>query len=178
MIKRNFYVLTGGPGSGKTTLINALKENGYTCVEESGRKIIQQQTVQGGDALPWKDAEKYADLMLEKSIIDYIRLKNNKDLCFFDRGIPDVLGYVRLTDLPENPDLILYSLEYRYNTTVFILPPWDKIYRNDNERKQDFQTAIDTFEMMRKTYSEIGYKLVEVPCMDVFHRLEFILDKV
>ncbi|HCO67418.1 MAG TPA: ATPase [Dysgonomonas sp.] len=178
MIKRNFYVLTGGPGSGKTTLINALKENGYTCVEETGRKIIQQQTVQGGDALPWKDAVKYADLMLEKSINDYIRLKNYEDLCFFDRGIPDVLGYVRLTDLPENPDLFNNSQLYKYNTTVFVLPPWDEIYRNDNERKQDFQTAIDTFEMMRKTYSEIGYKLVEVPCTDVFHRLEFILDKV
>lgn len=35
------YVITGGPGVGKTTLIERLKQAGYSTVEEQARKIIK-----------------------------------------------------------------------------------------------------------------------------------------
>ena len=38
-----FYVLTGGPGSGKTTLIEALRSAGFTTTTEAGRAIIRDQ---------------------------------------------------------------------------------------------------------------------------------------
>lgn len=45
-------VLTGGPGMGKTSIINHLKSMGYKTVKESGRDIIQQQLAVGGRKLP------------------------------------------------------------------------------------------------------------------------------
>lgn len=38
-----FHVITGGPGSGKTSLLNALRSRGYNCSVEAGRGIIQDQ---------------------------------------------------------------------------------------------------------------------------------------
>jgi len=176
--KKNFYVLTGGPGSGKTTLINELKARGYSCVDETGRKIIQQQATINGDAVPWMNAKRYSELMLEQSVYDYNRLEEVGRICLFDRGIPDIWGYERLIGLPENKKLIEYSDVYRYNLMVFILPPWKEIYENDNERKQDFHTAIDTYEMMRVVYGELNYRLVEVPRDSIGNRVDFILDKI
>lgn len=175
--KKNFHVLTGGPGSGKTTVINGLREKGYTCVSETGRKIIREQTETSGDAVPWKNAKEYSKLMLQYSVRDYIRAEEGEDLQFFDRGIPDILGYERLINLPIDEKLIRCSEEYRYNPKVFIFPPWKEIYCTDSERKQDMKTAVDTYEMMKKTYAELGYNLIEVPCADVIIRIEFILNE-
>ena len=39
-----FYVFTGGPGSGKSSLIAALHQRGYAHSIEAGRGIIRDQT--------------------------------------------------------------------------------------------------------------------------------------
>ena len=49
----HLYVVTGGPGSGKTTLIEALGRLGIVSMPEAGRAIIRDQTAIGGQALPW-----------------------------------------------------------------------------------------------------------------------------
>ncbi|RUU62771.1 ATPase, partial [Mesorhizobium sp. M2C.T.Ca.TU.009.01.2.1] len=59
-----FFVLTGGPGSGKTTLIEALRAQGFATAPEAGRGIIRDQTAIGGPALPWQDRALFAELML------------------------------------------------------------------------------------------------------------------
>jgi len=50
---QNFYIISGGPGSGKTSLINALARQGIPSMPEAGRAIIQDQMAIGGIALPW-----------------------------------------------------------------------------------------------------------------------------
>ena len=51
----HLVVITGGPGSGKTTLIDALEAAGFARTHEAGRGIIRDQTAIGGPALPWRD---------------------------------------------------------------------------------------------------------------------------
>ena len=154
ILKTNFYVITGGPGVGKTSLINELQQRGYRCIPEVARVIIKEQMEQGGIALPWKDTEHYSRLMLERSVDSFISLSQNDGggICFFDRGIPDTYGYNRLINLPIGKELQYAAEEYRYNPLVFILPPWEEIYTTDNERKQSLQEAIDTYEVMKTTY--------------------------
>ena len=72
-VRENFYIITGGPGSGKTSIIEALRKLGYHCVDEVGRKIIREQLLIGGDALHWGDRAKFLELMLSRSIGDYER---------------------------------------------------------------------------------------------------------
>lgn len=59
----NFYILTGGPGSGKSTVLKLLSDMGYLTVEETGRNIIQKQIKSLGDAVPWNNVSRYARLM-------------------------------------------------------------------------------------------------------------------
>lgn len=55
----NFHVITGGPGSGKTTLIDMLASQGFHHMPEAGRAIIRDQVAIGGTALPWADRAAY-----------------------------------------------------------------------------------------------------------------------
>lgn len=48
----HLFIITGGPGAGKTTLIDALSAAGFPTSREAGRRIIQEQLDSGGSALP------------------------------------------------------------------------------------------------------------------------------
>jgi predicted ATPase len=68
MTEAKLVVISGGPGAGKTALIEELRRRGYSCSSEVARQIIQEQMSVGGDALPWADRERYARLMLDRSV--------------------------------------------------------------------------------------------------------------
>lgn len=178
MQKDNFYVITGGPGVGKTSLLEELKRRGYLYVPEVAREIIKNQMETNGDALPWKNRKSYSDRMLARSVETYKEALPVNTILFFDRGIPDTLAYERLIHLAYNEALEKAVQEYRYNKTAFILPPWKEIYETDTERKQDFKEATDTYHVMRATYEEAGYSLITLPLISVEERADFVLSKL
>lgn len=65
---------------------------------------------------------------------------------------------------------------YRYNSKVYIAPPWDEIYANDEERKQSLSEAIDTYRVMEMVYSDLGYEVVEISKTSVIERTNFIVE--
>ncbi|WP_431214099.1 AAA family ATPase [Puia sp. P3] len=177
MISNNaYFIITGGPGVGKTTLLAELKRRGARCVDEVARDIIRQQVRDGGNALPWGDTMRYAELMHRRSVETY-QEAGDEGPVFFDRGIPDTLSYLRLIgrDIPAAMDEDARNI--RYNSTVFILPPWQEIYGTDTERKQDWPEAVRTFGQLQKTYGEYGYQLVELPKTSVGERAGLLLQR-
>lgn len=169
-----FFVLTGGPGSGKTTLIDALRAEGFTGAEEAGRGIIRDQVAIGGTTLHWADQKLFAELMLAWEMRSWNQSLAAAGPVFFDRGVPDCVGYLNLCGLPVPDHFRRAAEKFRYNRTVFILPPWPGIYGNDTERKQDFAEAVRTFEAVSEAYAGCGYDLAEVPLAPIADRLAFI----
>lgn len=104
--------------------------------------------------------------------------EGQKSLCFFDRGVPDVLGYLRLSELTIPRHLENAIAKFRYNRTVFIAPPRREIYVQDAERKQSYDVAVATYHAMVKTYRLYDYQLIELPCVSVEERVDFILSRV
>ena len=176
--KNNFYILTGGPGSGKTTIIEQLKKMGYYCVPEVGRKIIKEQISSAGTALPWLNPRDYSQQMLQLSISDYMAHGQSEERHFFDRGIPDVLGYMNLMNLPNRETAIDALKNFRYNLSVFVLPPWKEIYKTDAERKQDFNLATATYYHIKRVYETYNYNPIELPLAPVSERIDFILNRI
>jgi predicted ATPase len=169
-----FFVVTGGPGSGKSALIESLEQCGYARSVEAGRGIIQDQMAIGGPALPWRDPILFAELMLCWEMRSYRLAQHQAGPVFFDRGVPDVLGYVRFLG-QQAPDHMQKAVDsFRYNRRVFIAPPWREIFQQDRERKQTFDEAVWTYEAMVATYSENGYDLVEIPRASIEERVRFV----
>ncbi len=173
-----FFVITGGPGSGKSTLMDALEEAGYSRSAEAGRGVIQDQVAVTGRALPWDDRMLFAELMLSWEMRSYHMAENVPGPVFFDRGVPDVVGYLRLLGLPVPKHIETAALAFRYNRSIFIAPPWREIFKPDQERKQDFDEAVRTYEAMVATYSAYNYELIELPRVSTQQRLRFVLDHV
>ena len=169
------FVITGGLGSGKTALINALAEHGICTMPEAGRAIIRDQVAIGGEALPWSDRRAFAELMLSWEIRSYRAALSLSALVIFDRAVPDVLGYLRSYDLPIPSRVEWAARTFRYHRRVFIAPPWPEIFARDAERKQSFQEAQVTYQVMTETYSALGYDLISLPLDSVQKRLQFIL---
>lgn len=172
-----FIVITGGPGSGKSTLIDALKRAGHHASAEVGRGIIQAQMAIGGRALPWVDPPLFAEMMLSWEMQSYHRQAAQPGTVFFDRGVPDVIGYLRLLGLPVPAHMRRAADLFRYHRRVFIAPPWPEIFAPDRERKQTLEEAARTHAAMVETYSELGYELIELPRAPVAPRLDFILGR-
>lgn len=168
------FVITGGPGSGKTTLVNALANAGLDTREEVGRRIIKDQVAVSGPAVPWRDPMLYADLMLSWEMRSYRQAAEQGGPIYFDRGIPDILGYLRLLDRPIPDHMRRAAALFRYSDTVFVCPPWRRIYRPDDERTQDFETARRTHAAMVDIYTSLGYSLVTIPPRPVGDRVTFV----
>ncbi|MGV0831934.1 AAA family ATPase [Empedobacter brevis] len=174
------YILTGGPGVGKTTLINKLTFYGFPVIQEDARQIIKEQSRVNGDGLPWKNKSLYANLMLEASINSYqksVGLSNEHPI-FFDRGIPDALCYFNMENLPITLEKKTFAESLRYNLLVFILPPWAEIYETDTERKQTWKEAEKTFSSMKETYENLKYTVLEIPKDSVENRIKFIFNSI
>lgn len=177
MLYNHFFVITGGPGAGKSTLINELKSRGYRCFDEVARQIIQEQVNSGGDALPWQNIKRFKEIMLLRTIENYnIAIKNPKEITFFDREIFDLIAYDRITKTESSLDLQNAVQTCLCNKKVFVTPPWEQIYCNDNERKQTYEESIDIYNNILKVYSEYGFEIIVLPKTSVENRVEFIIN--
>ncbi|MFG1225561.1 AAA family ATPase [Xanthobacter wiegelii] len=173
-----FLVFTGGPGSGKSTLLGSLATAGHVIAPEAGRAVIRQQMAIDGPALPWRDRAAFAEAMLAWDMRSYEDRAERAGPVFFDRGIPDVAGYLSLCGLPIPSHIGRACGVFRYDPLVFVAPPWREIYANDTERRQDWDEAVRTHAVMVDTYRGLGYDAVELPRTDVAGRMAFVLDRI
>jgi predicted ATPase len=177
--KNNCYVITGGPGVGKTTLVNELAKNDYKVLHENAREIIKKELDNNGDGLPWKNKERYTNLMLDAAVISYSSVsQHDPQPYFFDLGILDTICYANMIGLEISAEMNSIGKNSLYNKKIFILPPWEEIYHPDSERKQTWEEAVQTFTIMKETYLNYGYEIIEVPKDTVENRVIFLLNTI
>lgn len=173
-----FFVITGGPGAGKTTLLAALAEAGYATAPEGGRAIIRDQAAIDGPGLPWRERGLFAELMLGWDMRSHAEAHLLDGPVFFDRGVPDVAGYLALSGLAIPAHVERAARQVRYRRLVFAAPPWREIFAQDAERRQDFAEAQRTFAAVTGSYRDFGYEPVELPLASVAERLAFVRERV
>lgn len=168
-------VITGCSGGGKSTLLGELARRGHRVFAEPGRQIVKEQDWIGGDALPWSAPAKFADLALSRGLHQRIAATAEGGLVFFDRSIIEPLSGLARLGLPV-PDHFRRAAEVcRYDETVFVAPPWPEIFREDPERRHGFVEAAAEHEPLLATYRSLGYRLVELPKVEVAARADFVL---
>jgi len=175
-LKTQKIVLIGGPSSGKTTLINALKSDGYYCMEEISRQITIDSQEKGIDQLFLEDPLLFSQHLLLGRQTQFNEADSiNQDIVFFDRGLPDVVAYLDYlgNSYPDSFKTICSEHKYDY---IFILKPWKAIYKQDNERYETFEQAVVIHEFLVKSYTKFGYTIVDTPFGTVKERIDFIIN--
>lgn len=171
------YVISGGPGFGKTSIIKELESRKFKSIHEISRSIIKEQMESGGDILPWKNLAAFSGLVFEQRLLQHSNAPQS-EICFYDRGIVDVIAYMQNDQLTIPEHFLQTAQTNHYNQLVFLTPPWKEIYLMDNERKEDFEKAYKIHQTIENTYKQFGYKTENIPLLDIEERVNFILSKI
>lgn len=177
-MNKNIILIIGGPGSGKTTLIDYLSDQGHVCYPEISREVTLEAQKKGIDQLFLKNPLLFSELLLEGRIKQHQKAcQEAADIVFIDRGIPDVLAYMHYIGdkYPESFDLACKKHPY---SKIFLLPPWESIYISDEARYENFEQANSIHQHLVETYRKYGYNLIEVPKDTVANRADFILNQL
>lgn len=169
-------VITGGPGAGKTILLDALGSQGFTIVDETARSIIQERRERGLSRRP--EPLQFAEEILRRDIEKYNRPYPESDYIFFDRSVLDALCMLDQATPLQEKKLNTIVAKYPYSRQVFFLPPWEAIYTNDAERDQTFTEAIHVYETLLKWYRWCGYEVINLPKLPVVDRCAYILQVI
>lgn len=171
-------MITGGPGTGKSTVIDELINRKFNCKPEISRQVTLNAREKGIDQLFLTKPLLFSELLLEGRINQYVEAENeNHQLVFFDRGIPDVHAYMNYISIDYPNSYILKSNLYRYDF-IFLMPPWEDIYISDNERYENFEQALAIHNHLERTYKALNYPIIEVPTGTVQERTDFILANI
>ncbi len=176
-------VITGGPGTGKTSVIKNLEEKGFYCFHEVVRSFTLEAKKNGNPEHMVSNPLAFVEdpFLFNQRILDERLLHFKKGqamaekVVFYDRGIPDVLAYMRYFQQPYGQDFALLCQEYRYDL-VIVLPPWEAIYRTDEERLESFQEASEIHEQLLQTYAEFQYNAIKVPKGTIDERTTFVMN--
>lgn len=175
---KQLIVIIGGPGSGKTSIIDQLVGKGHCCYPEVSREVILEAKKNGIEQLFLEKPLLFSELLLEGRKKQFRDAQNETHrIVFIDRGIPDVLAYMHYIgdSYPAAFDAACH--EHKYDK-IFLLPPWEEIYQSDNERYENYEQAKLIHEHLVETYTKYGYELVEVPKETVENRVSFILERI
>lgn len=171
-------VIAGGPGSGKTALISSLEEKGYACFHEISRAVTKKAQEEGVEQLFLQDPVQFSELLLKGRIEQFLEAeKRSENLVFYDRGIPDVLSYLLYINALYPSHFEKSCAQYKYDR-IFLLPPWEAIYKQDSERYESFEEAQKIYQFLMKTYERYNYNLQVVPFGSIAFRTEFIIDQL
>ncbi|MGV6844545.1 MAG: AAA family ATPase [Lutibacter sp.] len=171
-------VITGGPGTGKSTVINELSKQHYNCMFEISREVTLNARKNGIEQLFLTQPLLFSELLLEGRINQFIEAeKKNKPLVFFDRGIPDVHAYMNYIGIDYPDTYLTKSKIYQYDK-IFLMNPWEEIYISDSERYENFEQSIAIHNHLKKVYTELNYNITEVPFGTVKERVQFILNNL
>lgn len=174
-MKTRKIVITGGPGTGKSSIINELILRDYTCLEEISRQVTLDAKKNGIDQLFLTNPLLFSELLLKGRQQQFIESNKLKvDTVFLDRGVPDVLAYMNFIG-DTYPQNFIDTCNDSVYDFVFILRPWQEIYVSDNERYESFEQALEIHEHLLKTYKSFNYHLFDVPFDTIEKRVDYIL---
>jgi predicted ATPase len=178
ILEKEIVVIIGGPGTGKTTIIDGLTAQGYCCYPEISREVTMEAKKQGIEQLFLEKPLLFSELLLEGRKKQYHSAKAEPhNIVFLDRGIPDVLAYMHYIG-DSYPAFFDQACREHIYTKIFILPPWEEIYVSDDERYENYEQAKLIYGHLKETYEKYGYNLIEVPKGTVEERILFILNQL
>lgn len=170
--ENNWYVITGGPSSGKTTTVNLLKERGYITTIENARHFLDTQRLKGKTVEEVKKNQKEFQLSVLQLQIDLEKEISPKVQVFLDRAIPDALAYYRFLNL-EIDEKLFRALASVFYKKVFIMDPLPFV--NDYARLENAEAQKKIHQLITEVYESLPFPVIHVPVLPAEERVEFIL---
>lgn len=167
-------VISGCSGGGKTALVDEMARRGWQVYSEPGRRVLRAELARGGDGLPWADTTRYAALCVALAEADYEQALHEGVPALFDRSIIDAVAALERRGLPVSAAQRLAAEELRYAPVVFMAPPWEALFVQDDERRHDFGAAVEEHDHLLRRYAEAGYEVAPIPKLAIAERADWL----
>jgi len=185
-----WWIITGGPHTGKSSVIKNLAERGYKTVQEAARNEIES----GFDKGRTIEEIRADEVEFQRRVL---RVKENREdnvpeeeLVFWDRGLHgDSAAYWMQTKGPNGTTVDQFDyyetvsvLRRRYKG-IFLLDQLP-FYQKDEARVEDREQGRRIHLLIGSIYSILGYEPISVPVFpgskiaSINQRAQFIIDQV
>jgi predicted ATPase len=175
------HVLTGGPCSGKSTVLALLKARGYTTIDEAAKQVRQEQERVRNPILPHTHPAAYQVLVdarqryfEEHDIMPRLHMVQ----VFLDRSRVDQIGYCIAYNI-EVPSEVQQSVRRVRYGKIFLLETLpDHCYVNESFRPEDRAESLRIADCLHEGYLRTGYEPIVVPFAPPEERMEMILKHI
>lgn len=172
--QKHRIVITGGPGTGKSTLIDQLQREGFFCFQEISRQVTQEAREAGIAHIFKSDPLAFSRKLLEARLEQYRAAQQVQSrFLFYDRGLPDVNAYLHFAQIGV-PESFEKTVELHQYDLIFLLPVWESIYQTDNERYENLEEALSIENALTNYYQQLGYVPILLPKTTVGERISII----
>lgn len=172
------YILTGTPGSGKTSILHALKRQGYPVVEEAATDVIAREHGRGNRE-PHSQPD-FIDAIVHLQKQRQLEASTRPDeLQWYDRSPVCTLALSRYLGYPPSASLLeeleRIEREMIYERQVFFIEQLGFIQPTE-ARKITFEEALLFEKIHEETYLSLGYDLIRIAPADLSQRAHRILE--
>ncbi|MBM3992260.1 MAG: ATP-binding protein [Planctomycetes bacterium] len=176
--------LTGGPHSGKTTLLAELAARGFATVPEAAFSVIEELVAELGrdEARAWRltHVPQFQERIAQRQLqLECAARQESAAAVFCDRGLVDGLAYMRLVGAPPTPFVKAAVASSRYDLIVLceICLPFKP--RIETGRTSDLRRAREIEASLVATYRELGYEPLRLPAeAPAAARADLLLDEL
>ncbi|HEV7454361.1 MAG TPA: ATP-binding protein [Candidatus Saccharimonadales bacterium] len=174
--KNNWFVITGGPASGKTTLLAELHKKGHQIIPEAARWVVDRGMAKGLSVTEIRqDEARFQDVVLRRKLAVEARLDPAKRF-FFDRGMHDTLAYLQAYDYELSRQTLQALKQSRY-AKVFLLEPLP-VFVKDYSRVESDEFPERIYHLLYEAYASYGMEPVLVPDLGIKKRVQFVLQNL
>ena len=176
-MKLKKVIISGAPGTGKSSIIKELKNRGYFCFEEVWKKEYENPN-KNNNSNQINIFSKHLFLERLKHLETHMNTKIKDQVIFYDRSIIDTISY--LNNYKKNIESSWEEIAFkkRYYDLVFLCPLWKKIYKQTDKRKESFEESTLIEKSLTSTYKKFLYQIKKVPKLDVTNRVNYILENI
>ncbi len=175
-MKLKRYILTGTPGSGKTSIIQALEMQGAQVVHEAATDVIACQRREGC-LIPWEKAVFIDEILHLQQQREDVPNRDHAGVIFYDRS--PICTYALAQYLGFEPSTFLLAEIERiqndcvYENQVFFIENLGFI-TNTEARQINFEEALKFEKLHLDVYKELGYECIRIPPVSIKERIEII----
>lgn len=181
------YIITGGPHSGKSSVLNLLEERGIHVLHETARLIIQEdQEKKKSDPAynflyPWEDQKIFCRRCHERQLEREKELTG--DIAVLDRSIIDNLAYAAVAGIELDQKIYRDISRADYEKGVFYFEQL-KNYMPDDQRRDSEKQVKAVHKELYKVYTRLGFEMIKIPVfsddvkINIIKRAEVILNNI
>ena len=174
-IETNWFVITGAPSSGKTTLLQQLAGKGFKINPDASRQLLELRLESGLRSEQARADEKQFQTELLSLMVDSELRLNPLDLIFHEYALPDNVAFWRKAHL-ELPDVLIRSVNMFKYRGIFVLEPLT--LKRDGIRTETESDQKTIHKLILECYREAGYNPIIIPVGSVESRLEHVIKQL